>query len=88
MGVQDLAGSRRCSLFNDSISVKAPVAVGGDGIDYYRCSDADVESEVQRGLAFRPVWGVQACVGRVGLQCLLEGDVTPDKFYDGLLQDS
>jgi hypothetical protein len=85
IGAQDLAGSRRCSLFNDCISVNAPAAAGGDGINYFRCSDADVESEVQRGLAYVPVYGVQACVGQLGMQCLIDGGITPDKFYDGLL---
>jgi hypothetical protein len=98
LGVPDLAASRRGSLLGDIMSINAPAAAvaaspllaasAGPGLSCYRSSYAEVESEVQRGLAYRPVWGVQACVGQLGKQCLLDGNTTPDKFYDGLFVDS
>jgi hypothetical protein len=94
LGVQDLVGSRRGSLFSSDMGVNSSAglptlaAAAAAGIADGRSSDAEVDSEVQRGLAFRPVWGVQACVGQVGKQCLIDGSMTPDMFYDGLDMDS
>ncbi|WIA30834.1 hypothetical protein OEZ86_000892 [Tetradesmus obliquus] len=89
MSVQDMAVSRRSSLFGDNMSINAPAAAApaaaGPGMGYWRSSDAEVESALQRGLEYMPVWGVQANVGEVLMQHkVIDGGTTPDKYYDGL----